>query len=185
MIIYKDIFSGDELSSDTYPMQLIDDLIFEFKGKYEVRKEGEIVLAGSNPSQEEATDDGSDESIQRGVDIVLNHQLVEMPVYQSLSVFKEWVKEYVKKLVDHMKTEGVGDDELKTFKTKIQGWVSGIMKKERFQNLQFYAGASENSADGQLAIMEYRPINGEDVPFVMLVKQGLLVEKFWKNAIKR
>jgi len=178
MIIYKDIFSNDELSSDTYPMQLIDDLIYEFKGKYEIRKEGEIVLPGANPSQEEQTDDGTDESIQRGVDIVLNHQLVEMPVYQSLSVFKEWVKEYVKKLVDHMKTEGVGDDELKTFKTKIQGWVSGIMKKERFQNLQFYAGAGENSADGQLAIMEYRPVNGEDVPYVMLVKQGLLVEKF-------
>jgi len=132
MIIYKDIFSNDELSSDTYPMQLIDDLIYEFKGKYEIRKEGEIVLPGANPSQEEQTDDGTDESIQRGVDIVLNHQLVEMPVYQSLSVFKEWVKEYVKKLVDHMKTEGVGDDELKTFKTKIQGWVSGIMKKRAF-----------------------------------------------------
>jgi len=178
MIIYKDIFTNDELSSDTYPMQLIDDLIYEFKGKYEVRKEGEIVLAGSNPSAEEPTDDGSDDTIQRGVDIVLNHQLVDMPVFQSLGVFKEYIKEYVKKVVEKMKADGVSDDELKTFKTKIQGWVSGIMKKERFENLQFYAGAGENAADGQLAIMEYRTANGEEVPYVMLVKQGLLVEKF-------
>jgi len=178
MIIYKDIFSGDELCSDTYPMQVVDDLVYEFRGKYEVRKEGEVVLPGANPSAEEATDDGTDESVQRGVDIVLNHQLVEMPVYQSLGVFKDWVKEYVKKLVDKLKEDGMKDDDLKAFKTKIQGWVSSLLKKERFQNLQFYCGAGENAADGQLVIMEYRKVGDEDIPFVMLVKQGMLVEKF-------
>jgi len=177
MIIYKDIFSGDELCSDTFPMQVVDDVILEFKGKYVVRKEGEIVLAGSNPSEEAPEDDGTDESLQRGVDVVLNHQLVEMPVYQSAGVFKEWVKEYVKKLIDRLKADGMSEDELKSFKTKIQGWVSGLLKKERFQNLQFFCGEGENAADGQLAIMEYRPVGGEDVPFVMLVKQGLEVEK--------
>ena len=178
MIIYKDIFTADELASDAVPVQLVDDLLYEFKGKYVVRKEGDVVLAGSNPSAEEQEDDGTDESVLRGVDIVLNHQLVEMPVYQNASVFKDWVKEYVKKLVDRLKADGMGDDELKAFKTKIQGWVSGLLKKERFQNLQFFAGAGENAADGQLAIMEYRQENGEDVPYVMLVKQGLHVEKF-------
>jgi len=178
MIIYKDIFSGDELASDAVPVQLVDDLIFEFKGKYVVRKEGDVVLAGSNPSAEDATDDGSDESVQRGVDIVLNHQLVEMPVYQSTSVFKDWLKEYVKKLVDRLKEDGLGEDELKTFKSKIQGWASGLLKKERFSNLQFYSGAGENASDGQLAIMEYRRVGEDDVPYVMLVKQGCLVEKF-------
>jgi len=177
MIIYKDIFTQDELASDTYPTQLVDDLIFEFKGKYEVRKEGEIVLAGSNPSAEEAEEGADDSAVQRGVDIVLNHQLVEMPVYQNAAVFKDWVKEYVKKLIDHVKSEGMNDDDLKTFKTKIQGWVSSLLKKERFQNLQFYCGAGENAADGQLAIMEYRKTGEEDIPFVMLVKQGLIVEK--------
>lgn len=173
MIIYKDIFSGDELSSDSFPMKVVDDIIFEFQGKYVTRKEGEIVLAGANASAEEESE-AMDESVQRGVDIVLNHQLVEMPVYQSTGVFKEWVKEYVKKLVDRLKADGMGDDELKTFKTKIQGYVSSLLKKERFENLQFYSGAGENAADGQLAIMEYR----DDVPYVMIVKQGVHVEKF-------
>jgi hypothetical protein len=177
MIIYKDIFTQDELSSDSFPMQLVDDIIFEFKGKHVVRKEGDVVLAGSNPSAEEM-EEGTDEAVQRGVDIVLNHQLVEMPVYSSPSVFKDWVKEYVKKLVDHLKKDGMADEELKTFKTKIQGYVSGLLKKERFENLQFFCGAGENASDGQLAIMEYRNMNGEDVPFLMLIKQGLIIEKF-------
>lgn len=173
MIIYKDIFTDDELCSDTFPMEEKDGLILEFRGKYVTRKEGDIVLAGANPSQEEQEDEGTDESVQRGVDIVLNHQLVEMPVYQNTTVFKDWVKEYVKKLVDRLKADGMSDDDLKAFKTKIQGWVSSLLKKERFQNLQFFCGAGENAADGQLVIMEYR----DDVPYVMLVKQGLIIEK--------
>jgi len=177
MIIYKDIFTNDELSSDSFPMKLVDDLIFEFKGKYVVRKEGDIVLAGSNPSAEEM-EEGTDETAQRGVDVVLNHSLVEMPVYQNASVFKDWVKEYVKKLVDRLKADGLSDDQLKEFKTKIQGWVSGLLKKERFNNLQFYQGAGENAHEGQLAIMEYRNENNEDIPYVMIVKHGVNVEKF-------
>ncbi len=33
MIIYRDIFSGAELFSDTYPVKLIDDLYDEVEGK--------------------------------------------------------------------------------------------------------------------------------------------------------
>jgi len=178
MIIYKDIFTQDELASDAVPMQIVDDIVYEFKGKHIVRKEGDIVLAGSNPSAEDAVDDGSDETVQRGIDLVLNHQLVEMPVYQSTAVFKDWVKEYIKKLIDRLKEDGMSEENLKSFKTKIQGWVSGLLKKERFQNLQFFAGAGENSHDGTLAIMEYRQVNGEDIPYMMLVKEGIIAEKF-------
>merc|ERR1712179_217075 len=48
MKIFKDVFTGDELFSDTYEIKLIDDVIYEVYGKYETRKEGEIQLAGSN-----------------------------------------------------------------------------------------------------------------------------------------
>merc|ERR1712051_923509 len=72
MKIFKDVFTGDELFSDTYEIKLIDDVIYEVYGKYETRKEGEIQLAGSNASAEgEDADHGS----QSGIDIVLNHRL--------------------------------------------------------------------------------------------------------------
>merc|ERR1711971_200711 len=77
MKIFKDVFTGDELFSDTYEIKLIDDVIYEVYGKYETRKEGEIQLAGSNASAEgEDADDGADDpGSHSGIDIVLNHRL--------------------------------------------------------------------------------------------------------------
>lgn len=62
-------------------MQLVDDLIYEFKGRQVVRKEGEIALAGANPSAEEQ-DEGTEEHVERGIDFVLNHRLQEMNCYE-------------------------------------------------------------------------------------------------------
>merc|ERR1712032_1345032 len=42
MKIFKDAFSGDELFSDTYPIKLVEDCIYEVTGKHETRTEGEI-----------------------------------------------------------------------------------------------------------------------------------------------
>ncbi len=77
-------------------MKVVNDVVLEFTGKYEVRKEGEIQLAGSNPSAEEA-DEGTEENVERGVDVVLNHKLQVMDIYTDLKTFKDYIKEYMKK----------------------------------------------------------------------------------------
>jgi len=179
MLIYRDIFSKDELCSDSFPMKLVDDVVYEFTGKFVSRKHGDVVLAGSNPSEEEPTEEGGgDDFVEKGVDIVLNHSLMEMTeVYRDISQFKEWVKEYLKKLVVHLKSEGKSDADIDAFKKKIQNWVAGLMKKDRFKELQFYAGPGDNAADGQLGIMEWRDVNGNQLPIFMLVKAGLEEEK--------
>ena len=132
MRIYKDIFTGassvyistadceicadDEMTADTYPMKIADDVILECTGKYEVRKQGEIVLAGANASAEgDDEDDGTDEAVgdnflpsfmlahvqvERGIDIVLNHRLQDMTsVFGDTKQFKEFIKDYMKKCV--------------------------------------------------------------------------------------
>ncbi|NXX24004.1 TCTP protein, partial [Podargus strigoides] len=64
------------LASDSFPMKLVDGLIWEFKGRQVVRKEGEILLPGANPSAEgEDDDEVNDECVERGIDFVLNHRL--------------------------------------------------------------------------------------------------------------
>lgn len=178
MLIYKDIFSDDELSSDTYPTKVVDEVILEFTGKYEVRKEGAIVLAGSNPSAEgEDADDGEDESVQRGIDIVLNHQLVEMQVYCDPKAFKEYLREYMKRLADKLKEKGMAEDDLKEWKTKVQGYFGPLVKKERFKNLQFFSGPGDNACDGQLGILEYRDFDDGEKPIMIFVRAGLEEEK--------
>ncbi|CAI5437685.1 unnamed protein product [Caenorhabditis angaria] len=179
MLIFKDIFNDDELASDSFPMKLVDGLIYEFQGKHVVRKEGEIVLAGSNPSAEEgAEDDGSDEHVERGIDIVLNHKLTEMQVYEDVSAFKGYVKTFMKKVIDHMTKEQRPQEEIDTFKKKIQAWVVSLLDKSRFKNLAFFVGERmAQGEEGQLAIIEYRDVDGTEIPTMMLVKEAILSEK--------
>lgn len=47
----------------------------------------------------------------------------------------------------------------------------------RFKELQFFTGESMD-CDGMVAMMEYRDIEGKQVPVLMFFKHGLLEEKF-------
>ncbi|KRX73583.1 Translationally-controlled tumor -like protein, partial [Trichinella sp. T6] len=180
MIIYRDLFSGDELCSDTFPMKVVNDVVFEFTGKHVVRKLGEVTLEGANPSAEEF-DEGTEEQLESGIDIVLNHQLMEMPMYQDIKIFKDWIKEYMKKLVEKMKSDGESEESISNFKKNMQEYVSSLLKKDRFKELQFFSGPGDNAAEGQLAIVEYRQVSDTEQPIVMLIKQGLTVEKCVMN----
>ena len=55
-------------------------------------------------------------------------------------MFKSYIKEFVKKVVDYLEKEGKPKDEVDAFKKKLQGWVASILNKERFKNLQFFIG---------------------------------------------
>lgn len=47
----------------------------------------------------------------------------------------------------------------------------------RFKDLQFFTGESMD-IDGIVALLEYRDIDGESVPVLMLFKHGLEEQKF-------
>ena len=180
MLIYIDAFSQDELCSDSFPVKLVDDLVYEFKGKHVVRKEGDIVLAGANPSAEEENgDEGGDEHVERGIDFVLNHKLVEMNCYEDPNTFKSYVKTFMKKVVELMQKNGKSAAEIDTFKAKIQTWVKGLLAKDRFKNLAFYIGEkmAEQGTEGQVAIVEFRDEDGVESPYLMLIKEALIEEK--------
>ena len=44
MKIYKDIFTGDEMFSDTYKLKLVDDVVYEVYGKLVTRKQSGAIL---------------------------------------------------------------------------------------------------------------------------------------------
>lgn len=116
MKIFKDIFSGDEMFSDTYKFKLIDGVLYEVYGKLISRKVGDVELAGSNPSAEEASE-GTEEAVESGVDIVLNHRLMETYAFPDKKSFTLYLKEYMKRLVDKMVENG--STEVDVFKTNI------------------------------------------------------------------
>ncbi|KAK2576575.1 hypothetical protein KPH14_005245 [Odynerus spinipes] len=153
MRIYKDIFTGDEMFSDTYKIKLIDDVLYEVYGRLVTRKAGDIEIAGFNPSAEEA-EEGTDEAVESGVDIVLNHRLQETFAFGDKKSYTLYLKDYMKKLV--AKLEEKSPDQVEVFKTNMNKVMKDILG--RFKELQFFTGESMD-IDGLVGLMEYREIN--------------------------
>ena len=105
--------------------------------QYETRKEGEVVLEGSNASAEEA-DEGTEESAVSGVDVVLNHQLVETG-FGSKKDFTTYLKDYMKKVVKYLE-ENKRDGEVEDFKKNISAVMKDLLGS--FKDLQFFTGES-------------------------------------------
>jgi len=176
MKIYKDAFSGDELFTDTYPMEEIGGTLYHVFGKHETRKEGDIVLEGSNASAEgEDADDGSDPTSVSGIDIVLNHRLVQTG-FGSKKDYMEYLKIYMKKVIAHMEANGKGgDDAIKTFKKSINDNLVPMLKN--FKDLDFYIGEGMDTSNGMILILDYKEYKGEERPYFIAFKHGLEEEK--------
>jgi len=173
MKIFKDVFSGDELFSDTYPMKLVDDCIYEVYGKHETRTEGDIQLDGANASAEgEDGDAGADPSSVSGIDIVLNHRLTESG-FGSKKDYTVYLKDYMKKIVTYLENNGRAD-EVDSFKKNINGYMKDVLG--RFKDLQFFVGESMDN-DAMIMIMDYKDYQGEERPFLIAFKHGLEEEK--------
>merc|ERR1712149_35882 len=163
MKIFKDVFSGDELFSDTYPMKLVDDCVYEVYGKHISRTEGDIQLEGSNASAEGADgDEGGEASTVSGVDIILNHRLTETG-FGSKKDYMVYLKDYMKKVVKYLE-ENDRAGEVATFKTNINKVMVGLLGK--FKDLQFFTGESMD-AEAMILMLDYREVDGEEKPVLI------------------
>ncbi|KAL0113674.1 hypothetical protein PUN28_012663 [Cardiocondyla obscurior] len=158
--------------SDTYKVKLVDDVLYEVYGRLVTRKSGDVEIAGFNPSAEEA-DEGTDEAVESGVDVVLNHRLQETFAFGDKKSYTLYLKDYMKKLVARL--EEKSPDQVEVFKTNMNKVMKDILG--RFKELQFFTGTSMD-IDGIVGLMEYREIDGESVPVLMFFKHGLEEEKF-------
>jgi len=171
MKIYKDVFTQDELFSDTYKMTLVKDCLYEVVGKYETRTDGEVVLEGSNASAEEA-DEGTDTNSTSGIDIVLNHRLVETG-FSAKKDFGAYLKDYMKKVQKFLE-ENDRKGEIDAFKANVTAVVKELLPK--FKELQFFSGEACDP-DAMVVMCEYKEVDGEERPVLMFFKHGLEEEK--------
>lgn len=170
MLIYKDMFTNDEVASDTYKMaNLFDNVILEIEGKTITCKPGQIddALLGANASAEETCEAGDEEMIT-GMDMVLAHRL-------SATGFdkKGWtvyIKDFMKRVLKRLETES--PDKAAEFKAGAQAAVKKILGS--FKDWEMFTGESMDP-EGGLIYMNYR----EDglTPYVWIFKHGLIEEK--------
>merc|ERR1711994_96372 len=172
MKIYEDVFSNDEMFSDTYPIKLVNDCMWEVTGKHISRTQDDIQLAGANASAEEA-DEGTDAASESGIDIILNHRLVETG-FGSKKDYTVYLKDYMKKVIAYLE-ENDRKDEVDGFKTNISGVMKDLLGK--FKDLQFFTGESMD-AEAMILTLDYREVDGEEKPILIAFKHGISEEKY-------
>merc|ERR1711971_552424 len=135
----------------------------------------------------EEMDEGTEEAQESGVDLVLNHRLVETG-FAKKNDYMAYLKDYMKKVVKYLE-ENNRAAEVDTFKKNINGVMKGLLGK--FSDLQFYQGRlpfksldSKLKSSGEsmnpaamVALIDYREIDGEERPVIMFFKHGLEEEK--------
>lgn len=85
---------GDEMFTDTYKMEEIEDAFYMVVGKNTTVTEGNIELAGANPSAEEA-DEGTESSSVSGIDVVIYMRLQETG-FGAKKDYLTYMKNYLK-----------------------------------------------------------------------------------------
>ncbi|OGM49262.1 hypothetical protein ABOM_004021 [Aspergillus bombycis] len=151
MIIYKDIFSDDELVSDTFKLNVVDGVLFEADCKLIQKKTNEdIQLEGANPSAEDGEDDAGGEG----------------GTVQVLDIQDQF--RYMKKVHTKLKENNTPQAEIDEFTKNAQTGLKKILGN--FKNYDMFIGESFD-ADSMLVLIDYR----EDgvTPYATLWKHGL------------
>ncbi|XP_041358178.1 translationally-controlled tumor protein homolog [Gigantopelta aegis] len=174
MIIYKDAVTGDELFSDTYPMKLIHDCIFEVQGKYTTEKTTvSDDMFGGNASAEGGDDTADGDITKSGIDIIIANRLVDVPF--SKKQYQKYIKEYMKEICTRL--EESNPDRVAQFKKQAAGAVKSILENWDKREYQFWVGESYNVDQGHVALMYY-PEDGDGLsPILLFFKDGLKEEK--------
>jgi hypothetical protein len=172
MKIFKDLLTGDELFTDASKVKLVDGCLWEVECKHVVRKDGEIVLAGSNASAEEPAEEGCEEGVQSGLDLVLDQRLVETGF--SKSDYKNYLKTYTKALQEKWKDLEWNETQISEAKEKLTTAVKSVLKN--LDDYQFFLGESTNP-DGAVGLLEYRDNGDGEVAIMKFFKHGLEEEK--------
>lgn len=167
MKIYKDLFTGDELFSDSFPVELVDGVVYKVKGKLRTDTfDIDESAIGGNASAEGGGDEGAESASKQGVDIVLNSRLVEYTL--SKKDYVTHIKEYmarVKKSLSETKPA-----EVDLFMKNVQSFIKDVMAN--YKDYQLFCGETM-APDGMLALMKW----DEETPYMYFFKHGLEEEK--------
>merc|ERR1711872_210816 len=167
MLVFNDIFNGQELFSSSSPHELIDDAYYQVRGEM-ISVSGEIDdrLIGGNASAEGGEDEKACDTAERGIDIVLHNQLQEVPFTKS--DFKSYMKGFCKRVKDRF----IDDEErVKTFQTGAMALVKKVINN--FDEYTFYVG-KDFDQEAVMPMMYW----DNNIPTFLFLKEALVAEKF-------
>ena len=161
MKIYKDFISGDEVLSDSFPLTVVDDVVYEVKTKNIVQNDDDYVEA-NDPNEA-----GSGAVTVNN--LVAAHNLE--PTTLGKSDFMAYIKGYMAALKKHLEATNPGRvaDFQKAAATFVKNKILGA-----FDEFEFYVGQSQNM-EGIVLFKFYKGSDPE--PYFYVFKDGLIEEK--------
>lgn len=165
MKVWIDLFSGDEMVSDSYKSNLIfNDACLEVQAKYITKGNEQIDIGGDDQND---GDDGGGETV---INVVDAHQLQETQL--SKKDFMAIVKAFLKRVVALLKEKGK-EDRVADFQKGATDMIKFIVGK--FDEMQIFTGQSYDTEAG-LAFSYTK--DGETEPVFLFFTDGMKEEKF-------
>jgi len=149
MIIYRDIVSGDEVGSDSFKLELVDDVVFKALSTMAI--------------------DEDDPDAGPKINIVKIHDLTEVQ-YDKKSYGMQ-VKGYMGKVVAHLTAKNPG--RVEPFKKGAQNFVMNTVMPN-IADFQFWTGKDMNP-EGMVLLSRYE--EGNTAPTFYFWRDGVDAEK--------
>ena len=165
MRVWIDLFSGDEMVSDSYPHKLIyDDACLEIQAKFTTKGSDFVAIAADD--EPDANDGG-----ETVINVVDAHKLIEMTLAKKDVM--SMIKVYLKKVVDKLKASGK-EDRVAGFQKGATELVKFVMGK--YDEMQIFVGESGDVENGGLCFAYTK--DGETEPTFLFFNDGMRCEKF-------
>jgi len=170
MKIYKDIFNNDELGSDSYPVQEVEDIAIEIQAKMITKSETGEYNIGANASAEGGGEDEGYDSNTVTINNIVDAHRLQQTQFDKKS-YMAYIKNYVQKLLKKLQADK--PERAPVFQKNVQAFVKKII--DNFKDYDFYVGENGLELDGMVVLMFYK----EDgvTPYFYYFKDGLIEEK--------
>lgn len=167
MIIFSDIISGDELLSDAYDINEVDNVVYEADCQMVTVSTGGDIDIGANPSAEDAAED-SESGVETVNNVVYSFRL-QQTQFDKKS-FVGYIKGYMKKIKAELAEKD--PEQVEVFEKGAAAYVKKVISS--FNDWEFFTGESMDP-DAMIVLLNYR----EDgtTPYVAVWKHGIKKEK--------
>ncbi|ELP94221.1 translationally-controlled tumor protein, putative [Entamoeba invadens IP1] len=172
MIVYQDIFNGDEMYNDSFTIRQ-EGCMDVINAKFIDKKldDGGIASNADEDAEEGAAGEGVEAAvIEKVIDVVEGSQLVQQDGFTK-AAYMAHVKGYLKLLVDYLTKEH--PERVATFKVEAQAFVKKVI--ENFKECIFYSGRSMDTDTGCLVVSIYH--DGTN-PVFYFFRDGMKQERY-------
>ncbi|KAI0993376.1 hypothetical protein K3495_g14808 [Podosphaera aphanis] len=149
MLMFKDIITGDNILSDSYPIKEVDGFIYECDGSMINKADG------ANSAETEKV-----------IDIVDAFQLQKTTL--DIGSYTAHIRGYLKSVKEKLESSEASAEEMTVFENGARSFVKNVV--DNFKDYDFYTSSSKNP-DGMVILLKYR--DDGTTPYVSVWKHGL------------